>query len=102
VTPSRVVHSTFAIERTYPVALSRVFAAFADGATKRRWFAIIFVGLVGCPAAGNSTEGSPQKRTSTCTKEGQNCEYSPGKIGLCTAKADGCDSNLCFVCVSLH
>ena len=33
-----VVHSTFAIEREYPVAPSRVFAAFTDGATKRRWF----------------------------------------------------------------
>lgn len=34
-----VVHSTFAIERTYPVPPARVFAAFADQGTKRRWFA---------------------------------------------------------------
>jgi len=33
-----VVHSTFVIERTYPVAPERVFAAFADPAKKRRWF----------------------------------------------------------------
>lgn len=33
-----VVHGTFRIERTYPVPPSRVFAAFADPATKRRWF----------------------------------------------------------------
>jgi uncharacterized protein YndB with AHSA1/START domain len=33
-----VLHSTFAIDRNYPVAPSRVFAAFANGATKRRWF----------------------------------------------------------------
>ncbi|HYI00698.1 SRPBCC family protein [Hyalangium sp.] len=36
---SSVVHSTFSIERTYPVSASRVFAAFSNPATKRRWFA---------------------------------------------------------------
>ncbi len=35
---SSVVHSTFSIERTYPSPPSRVFAAFSDQATKRRWF----------------------------------------------------------------
>jgi uncharacterized protein YndB with AHSA1/START domain len=34
-----VVHSTFVIERSYPVGPERVFAAFADPAKKRRWFA---------------------------------------------------------------
>jgi uncharacterized protein YndB with AHSA1/START domain len=34
-----VVHSTFVIERSYPKAPGRVFAAFADSAEKRRWFA---------------------------------------------------------------
>lgn len=34
-----VVHSTFAIERSYPHSPERVFAAFADPAIKRRWFA---------------------------------------------------------------
>jgi len=34
-----IVHSTFSIERTFPSPPSRVFAAFADPATKRRWFA---------------------------------------------------------------
>jgi uncharacterized protein YndB with AHSA1/START domain len=33
-----VVHSTFSIERSYPSPPARVFAAFADHATKRRWF----------------------------------------------------------------
>ena len=33
-----VTHSTFVIERSYPVKPERVFAAFADPATKRRWF----------------------------------------------------------------
>ena len=33
-----VTHATFVIERRYPVAPQRVFAAFADPAKKRRWF----------------------------------------------------------------
>ncbi len=34
-----VVHSTFTLERTYPVLPGRVFAAWADRDTKARWFA---------------------------------------------------------------
>jgi len=34
-----VIHSTFVIERSYQATPERVFAAFADPAKKRRWFA---------------------------------------------------------------
>ena len=33
-----VVHSTFSVERTYPSPPARVFAAFSNQGTKRRWF----------------------------------------------------------------
>lgn len=33
-----VTHATFVIERSYPAAPDRVFAAFADPALKRRWY----------------------------------------------------------------
>ena len=34
-----LTHSTFTLERTYPASPARVFAAFADGTIKRRWYA---------------------------------------------------------------
>jgi uncharacterized protein YndB with AHSA1/START domain len=37
-TDRTIVHGTFVIEREYPASPARVFAAFADPATKRRWF----------------------------------------------------------------
>jgi hypothetical protein len=36
-----------------------------------------------------------------CTKVGQSCEFSPGKLGTCVTK-DGCQGEGCFVCQSQH
>lgn len=38
-TDNAVVHSTITIERDYPAAPARVFAAWSDPKIKRRWFA---------------------------------------------------------------
>ena len=38
-TDRSITHATFAIERVYPAAPARVFAAFADPQLKARWFA---------------------------------------------------------------
>jgi uncharacterized protein YndB with AHSA1/START domain len=38
-TDTSVLHTTFTLERTYPKKPDRVFAAWADPATKARWFA---------------------------------------------------------------
>ena len=38
-TERSITHATFVIERDYDAAPARVFAAFADPAAKRRWFA---------------------------------------------------------------
>ena len=38
-TERSVTHATFVIERTYDAPPARVFAAFADPAIKKRWFA---------------------------------------------------------------
>lgn len=36
--PASAVHQTFVLEREYPVSTSKLFAAFTDPDTKRRWF----------------------------------------------------------------
>jgi len=38
-TDPSIAHATFSLERSYPVAPSRVFAAWAEPQAKRRWFA---------------------------------------------------------------
>ncbi|UVK56551.1 SRPBCC family protein [Mesorhizobium sp. AR02] len=37
-TERSVVHSTFVVERSYPVAPAKVFSAFSSADAKRRWF----------------------------------------------------------------
>jgi hypothetical protein len=53
-------------------------------------------------AACEKSPSSAAAPAAACLKEGDRCEYAAGKIGLCTAKPDGCDGGSCLVCMSLH
>jgi hypothetical protein len=53
--------------------------------------------LSGCPPHGpNKGSGLPP-----CSKFGDNCEFSPGKLGSCVVR-DGCTGDNCFTCQSQH
>jgi len=69
-----------------PVAFSALAATFA----------------LGCSRPSASSDGTRQPEVRGCVKEGDRCEFAPGKIGLCTAKPEGCNGDPCLTCVSLH
>jgi hypothetical protein len=52
--------------------------------------------LSGCPSA--KTKPTTSK---ACTAFGQQCEFSPGKLGSCVIK-DDCAGKDCYVCQSQH
>jgi hypothetical protein len=55
-------------------------------------------------ASSSGGGGAAAGPVAVCAKEGEQCRYAEGKIGLCTARADGCDGGgeSCLVCMSLH
>jgi hypothetical protein len=58
----------------------------------------------GCRSSGTAPaepEGTPSDPVKVCSKEGQTCVFTEGKLGLCTMKM-GCDAASCFTCMSLH
>ena len=69
-----------------------------------RSLAVVFFGvaLFACPPRDQG-KAAPADASAPCTKFGQNCEVSPGKLGSCVVK-DGCTdgSSACFVCQSQH
>jgi hypothetical protein len=72
------------------------------GSGVRAGVLVLFVSLLGCPPS-SSGMGVSQTLPVVCAHEGDRCEFAPGKIGLCTQKAYGCDGgSSCFVCMSLH
>jgi hypothetical protein len=58
------------------------------------------LGLVACPPADKT---KPAPKEEGCTRVGQSCEFSPGKLGTCVVK-DTCTDPppACFVCQSQH
>lgn len=56
--------------------------------------------LAGCPPSEVKKREEPP---SVCTRFGQNCEVSPGKLGTCVVRDDCTDAPpACFVCQSQH
>jgi len=70
----------------------------------RTWSVVLAVAamavLAGCPQGNEGKKGAPAAQTA-CTKVGQSCEVTPGKLGTCVVR-DGCTEANCFVCQSQH
>lgn len=58
---------------------------------------------MGCPPDDKKTKESAPQPKDACTRFGQSCEFSPGKLGTCVTK-EGCTESTpaCFVCQSQH
>jgi hypothetical protein len=65
-------------------------------------FALFAGTLLACPPA-DQRKAAPEAGSSACSRLGDNCEVSPGKLGTCVVK-DGCvgGGSVCFVCQSQH
>jgi hypothetical protein len=60
--------------------------------------ALTVLTAAGCSRASTATETTRQEQVAACAREGDRCEFAPGKIGLCTAK----EGSTSLTCVSLH
>ena len=59
--------------------------------------------LSGCPRSERTSSGSGDAAApAVCSRFGQKCEVSPGKLGTCVARDDCNDPAGCFVCQSQH
>lgn len=56
--------------------------------------------LPGCPP--ESRREPKGSEPAACTKVGQTCEFSPGKLGTCVQKDDCAPGQSCFTCQSQH
>lgn len=63
-------------------------------------FPLVLLTAIGCPPARKNDATGP---AASCTRFGQTCEVSPGKLGTCVAR-DDCTATPaeCFVCQSQH
>jgi len=56
--------------------------------------------IVGCPTEKAS---KPAADAGPCSRVGQTCEFSPGKLGICVQRETCADSKPeCLVCQSQH
>lgn len=66
----------------------------------RTLLVLVAITLTGCPPASDKSSGASSKAMA-CTKVGDTCEFSPGKLGSCVHK-DDCTVEPCLVCQSQH
>ena len=59
---------------------------------------VAMVVVAGCPQSTEKAAG-PVK---VCTSAGGSCLFDEGKLGLCVAKTELCNSLPCFTCQSQH
>ncbi len=55
---------------------------------------------LGCPPEGKREPAKTD--TAACSKVGQTCEFSPGKLGTCVQKDECPSGQTCMVCQSQH
>ncbi|AKV00111.1 hypothetical protein AKJ09_06774 [Labilithrix luteola] len=63
--------------------------------------AFVSSALFGCPPSTSNSQKTDGATSAACTKFGQTCEVSRGKLGTCVQK-DECTGTSCFVCQSQH
>ena len=59
--------------------------------------ALLTFALVGCPG-GSASKKPPEP----CKQLGQQCEFSPGKLGACSYRTDCNGGPSCLYCQSQH
>lgn len=60
---------------------------------------LLALALAACQPTGNALTGSD---AGACQKFGEQCEYSPGKLGTCVQKTNCTPEQSCLVCQSQH
>lgn len=66
----------------------------------RSLLVLVALAVAGCPPSG-----AGPKPVGECTKEGESCTFSAGKLGTCVGKPAPCApsaADSCFVCQSQH
>jgi hypothetical protein len=63
--------------------------------------AAVALTLLGCPPKDDAKKSGPPAAASSCSRFGQNCIFSPGKLGTCEQRV-GCSGDDCLVCQSQH
>jgi len=89
-TDHSVIHSTFTLERTYPVDTAKVFAAWSDPRTKRQWF------------AGGDTNGEYSMDFRVGGREVASGDHNGQRVSFTTTYADIVDGERIAYTSTMH